>query len=333
MTDRPPPARPGPTPRTPRIEVPRTAVTPTTVATAPTPAGVRTGATAGSLAVVGLGPGAAEWVTPEVTAALAVATDLVGYRPYLDRVPERPGLARHGSDNRVEVARARLALDLAHAGRRVVVVSGGDAGIFAMAAAVFEAVEAGDAADRALDITVMPGISAMQAAAARLGAPLGHDFCAISLSDNLKPWPLVVRRLSAAIAGDFVVALYNPASRARPDRIAEALALLRGLAGDARPVMLARAVGRADERIEIATLATVDPARIDMATLVLVGSSATRLIARASGAPWVYTPRSAVADAADALDGASAIPPASPDADGAGVRGADGRPSTAETEA
>lgn len=328
MTDRPPPARPGPTPRTPRTEVPRTAASPTT---APTPAGTRAGALPGSLAVVGLGPGAPEWVTPEVTAALAAATDLVGYRPYLDRVPERPGLVRHGSDNRVEIVRARLALDLTRAGRRVVVVSGGDPGIFAMAAAVFEAVEAGDAADRALDITVMPGISAMQAAAARLGAPLGHDFCAISLSDNLKPWALVVRRLTAAIAGDFVVALYNPASRARPGRIAEALALLRGLAGDARPVMLARAVGRADERVEIATLATVDPARIDMATLVLVGSSTTRLVTRPSGRPWVLTPRSAGAHGPGAPD----EPAAAPSAAGArrhDVADADGRPSAAGVE-
>lgn len=249
--------------------------------------------TAGSLAVVGLGPGDDGWITPEASAALARATDVVGYAPYVARVAERPGLVRHASDNRVELERARLALDLARAGRDVAVVSGGDPGIFAMAAAVIEAVEAGDAADRALEVTVVPGVSAMQAAAARLGAPLGHDFCVLSLSDNLKPWALVAKRLAAAAEADFVIALYNPASKARPDRIFEAFALLGRIKAPETVVMLARAVGRADERIEIATLATVDPGRVDMATLVLVGSSATRLVPRGLGRPWVLTPRSA----------------------------------------
>jgi precorrin-3B C17-methyltransferase len=170
-------------------------------------------------------------------------------------------------------------------------VSGGDPGIFAMAAALFEAVENGEPAWRDLAIEIVPGITAMQAAAARVGAPLGHDFCAISLSDNLKPWSLIEKRLDAAAAGDFVIALYNPASKARPDGIRDAFALLMKHKAGGTPVIFARAVGRTDERIEITTLAEADASRVDMATLVLVGSSATRLIPRASGRSWVYTPR------------------------------------------
>lgn len=249
----------------------------------------------GRVLVVGLGPGPDRWRTPEVAEALALATDLVGYGPYLDRCPERPGQVRHGSDNRVELDRARLALDLARAGRTVAVVSGGDPGVFAMAAAVMEALDA-DPSARALDVTVLPGISAMQAAAARLGAPLGHDFCAISLSDNLKPWPLVVRRLTAAAEGDFVIALYNPASKARPTRIFEAFDLMRTLKAGTTPVAFARAVGRPDERLIVTTLADADPSVVDMATCVLIGSSESRFIPRPDGGrPWLYTPRSAPA--------------------------------------
>jgi precorrin-3B C17-methyltransferase len=245
----------------------------------------------GSLVVVGMGPGKADWVTPETTAALAGVTDLFGYAPYLARVPERAGLVRHGSDNRVEIDRARAALALAAAGRHVAVVSGGDPGIFAMASAVLEAVESGDHSWRALDIRILPGISAMQAAAARLGAPLGHDFCVISLSDNLKPWPVVARRLEAAAAADFVIALYNPASKARPGQIHEAFALLRRVQAPGTIVAFARAIGRPDERIRLTTLHDADPALADMSTLVLIGSSETRLLRRPAGEPWVYTPR------------------------------------------
>lgn len=245
----------------------------------------------GRLRVVGLGPGPADWLTPEAARALAEATDLVGYAPYVERVPERPDLVRHASDNRVELDRARHALELAAAGRSVAVVSGGDPGVFAMAAAVFEAVEAGPAAWRGLDLEVLPGITAMLAAAARLGAPLGHDFCAISLSDNLKSWATILKRLAAAAEADFVIALYNPASKARPDRIGEAFAHLARLKDPATPVAFARAVGRPDERIELIDLGRADPARVDMATLVLIGSSETRTIARPDGRPWLYTPR------------------------------------------
>ncbi|MEA2857223.1 MAG: precorrin-3B C17-methyltransferase / cobalt-factor methyltransferase [Methylobacteriaceae bacterium] len=247
----------------------------------------------GCLFVVGLGPGDPDWLTPEAARVLAEATDLVGYAPYLDRVPMRPGQTRHASDNRVEIERSKLALALAVSGRVVVIVSGGDPGIFAMAAAVFEAIETEAAEWRDIAIEIVPGISAMQAAAARVGAPLGHDFCAISLSDNLKPWSLIEKRLRAAAEGDFVIALYNPASKARPDGIRDAFALLMKHKSGATPVIVARAIGRSDEQIEITTLANTDPSRIDMATLVLIGSSATRLIPRACGRPWVYTPRGA----------------------------------------
>ena len=176
----------------------------------------------GSLVVVGTGPGKAELMTPATQAALARATDLVGYGPYLDRIFTRADQCRHPSDNRVELDRARLALTLAAAGRQVAVVSGGDPGVFAMAAAIFEAVESGDPDWRHLDIRVEPGVTAMLAAAAEVGAPLGGDFCAISLSDNLKAWTTVERRLKAAAEADFVIALYNPASKARPHQLGRA---------------------------------------------------------------------------------------------------------------
>jgi precorrin-3B C17-methyltransferase len=245
----------------------------------------------GTLAIIGIGPGQAEWIVPAASVALEEATDVVGYQRYLDRVPQRPGQRRHSSDNRAEISRARFALSIATEGGRVAVVSGGDPGVFAMAAAVFEAIEAGEPAWRALDVTVIPGISAMQAAACRLGAPLGHDFCAISLSDNLKPWGIVERRLQAAADGDFVIALFNPASKARPEKIHLAFTLLRGCKTAATPVAFARAIGRADERIVLTTLGDADPAIADMSTLVLVGSSETRFIQRPGRQPWLLTPR------------------------------------------
>jgi precorrin-3B C17-methyltransferase len=189
------------------------------------------------------------------------------------------------------MSRARLALSLATEGRAVAVVSGGDPGVFAMAAAVFEAIEE-DPRWLSLDIRVMPGVSAMQAAAARLGAPLGHDFCAISLSDNLKPWTIVERRLRAAADADFIIALYNPASQARPTRITQAFELLRGVKASTTPVAFARAVGRADETLTLTTLGEADASLADMATLVVVGSSETRFIVRDGAPPWMVTPRS-----------------------------------------
>lgn len=247
----------------------------------------------GRLRIVGLGPGADGLRTLDAISALEQATDLVGYAPYLDRVALCSGQTRHDSDNREELDRARLALTLAAEGRDVAVVSAGDAGVFAMASAVFEAVETGPDIWRALDIEVIAGVTAMLAAAARLGAPLGHDFCAISLSDNLKPWPLVIKRLIAAASAGFVIALYNPRSRARPDQLGEAFATLREILPAATPVVFATAITRPDERIDFLTVAQADPSLADMRTLVLIGSAETRLIAREGAAPWLYTPRRA----------------------------------------
>jgi len=242
----------------------------------------------GSLVVVGTGPGKAELMTPATLAALAKATDLVGYGPYLDRIPKtRPDQRRHRSDNRVELERARHALSLAAAGREVVVVSGGDPGVFAMAAAVFEAVETGDPGWRALDIRVEPGVTAMLAAAAEVGAPLGGDFCAISLSDNLKAWTTIERLLRAAAEADFVIALYNPASKARPHQLAQAFEHLRTIKSSKTPVLFVRAAGTPEAKVVTTTLAAADAAQADMRTLVIVGASTTRRIGR-----WVYTPRS-----------------------------------------
>ena len=248
----------------------------------------------GWLAIAGLGPGAEELITPEVTRTLAEATDVVGYGSYVARVPKRSGLNRHASDNREELDRARQALQLAAEGRRVVVVSSGDPGVFAMAAAVFEAVDAGDPSWRNLDIKVLPGISAMFAAAARIGAPLGHDFCAINLSDNLKPWDLIERRLRLAAQADFVIALYNPLSKARPWQLGRAFELLREELPEAVPVVFASAVSdHAREAIDTVPLRDAIAGRADMRTVVLIGSSRTRMIPRDGGKPFVYTPRSA----------------------------------------
>ncbi len=247
----------------------------------------------GTLTIVGLGPGAPEMTTPAVSRALRDATDLVGYETYLARVPAvSPDQVRHGSDNRAEIERAQHALRLAAVGRRVVVVSSGDPGVFAMAAAVFEAIETGEPQWRTLDVRVQPGVTAMLAAAALAGAPLGADFCAISLSDNLKSWATIERRLEAAARGDFVIALYNPASRARPDQLQRALALLRQWKEDRTVVLFVHAAGTPDARLIVSDLAAASGVLADMRTLVVIGSDRTRLIPREGIAPWVYTPRS-----------------------------------------
>ncbi len=249
----------------------------------------------GRLAVVGLGPGDVRWLTPEADAALAAADALFGYGPYLDRAPVRDGQSRHPSDNREEALRARAALETAAAGTNVALVSGGDPGVFAMAATVCEQIESGPAAWRGLDVEIVPGITAMLAVAARVGAPLGHDFCALSLSDKLKPWPVIERRLDAAAQAGFVIALYNPISRARPWQLTAAFERLRRYLPATTPTVFGRAVGRADENIAVTTLQAADPAGADMATLVIVGSAETRLVPRPGHAPLVYTPRSASA--------------------------------------
>jgi precorrin-3B C17-methyltransferase len=245
----------------------------------------------GRLAVVGLGPGDERWLTPEADAALTMADALFGYAPYLNRVPPRAGQSRHPSDNREEIIRARAALELTASGRNVALVSGGDPGVFAMAAAVCEAIERGPVAWHALDVRFVPGITAMLAVAARVGAPLGHDFCALSLSDNLKSWETIERRLDAVAGAGFVIALYNPVSRARPWQLGKAFERLRRHLPAATLVVFGRAVGRIDEQVTIATLGEADKVTADMATLIIVGSAETRLIARPGLPPLVYTPR------------------------------------------
>ncbi len=241
----------------------------------------------GSVVIAGLGPGNDAMVTPEVTDALARATDIIGYIPYVARVAERPGLTLHPTDNRVELDRALHALQLAAKGARVVVVSSGDPGVFAMASAVFEAVEQ-HPQYTGTDIRVLPGITAMLAAAAAAGAPLGHDFCAINLSDNLKPWEMIEHRLRMAARGDFAMAFYNPRSKSRPHGFEKTLDVLRDECGPDRLITFARAVSTPDQALRTVTLAEATPDMADMRTVVIVGNSATRRVGR-----YVYTPRSA----------------------------------------
>jgi precorrin-3B C17-methyltransferase len=254
-----------------------------------------TGSGGGSLTVVGLGPGRPDWLLPEAAEALRRATDLVGYGPYLDLVPAElvSGQAQHRSDNRDELERAGHAFRLACAGRHVVVVSGGDPGVFAMASAVFEAqfADGAPSAWRDVRVAVVPGVTAALAAAARAGAPLGHDFCVISLSDNLKPWAVIERRLEAALVADFVVALYNPVSRHRPTQLRTAFELVRRHRAPATPVVLGHDIGRPGERLVVSDLADVDLGPCDMRTVIIVGSSTTRRLL-ASGGDVVFTPRS-----------------------------------------
>lgn len=242
----------------------------------------------GWVAVAGLGPGDESLVTPEVSAALEQASDVVGYFPYVARVAPRPGLTLHGSDNRVEVDRATLALRLAAEGRRVVVVSSGDPGVFAMASALFEALEAGPSGWLDLDIRILPGITAMLAAAARLGAPLGHDFCAINLSDNLKPWPLIEHRLRLAAQAGFAMGFYNPRSKSRPHQFARALEILREECGGERLISFARDVSKPGETLTTVTLDEATPEMADMRSVVILGNPDTRRVGR-----HVYTPRRA----------------------------------------
>ena len=241
----------------------------------------------GWVAIAGLGPGRETLVTPEVRDVLAEATDVIGYIPYVARVAPREGLTLHATDNRVELDRASHALQLAQGGARVVVVSSGDPGVFAMASAVFEALEAQPEFSD-VPITVLPGITAMLAAAAAAGAPLGHDFCAINLSDNLKPWEMVEHRLRMAARADFAMAFYNPRSKSRPHQFGAALEILRAECGGARLITFARAVSTPEQHLRTVTLAEATPEMADMRTVVLVGNSATRRVG-----PYVYTPRSA----------------------------------------
>ncbi|WP_212914927.1 precorrin-2 C(20)-methyltransferase [Streptomyces sp. TS71-3] len=301
----PPPARPtattapdatpasGATPAT----GPAPAGTPATTpahAQAPTDAPTPVPAPRGEVVVVGTGPAGPLWLTPESRGALAAAEDLVGYTTYLARVPVRPGQRRHGSDNKVEAERAEFALDLARRGRRVAVVSGGDPGVFAMATAVLEA--AAQDAYRDVPVRVLPGVTAANAAAARAGAPLGHDYAALSLSDRLKPWEVIADRLRAAASADLVIALYNPGSRSRTWQVGKAREVLLEHRAPDTPVVVARDVGGPGEQVRVVGLGELDPAEVDMRTLLIVGSSRTRTARR--GGPdgeetvVAWTPRS-----------------------------------------
>ena len=260
---------------------------------APQPLDAETlGQAQGKLFIIGTGPGSAEWMSPEVRQILQSTTDWVGYSTYLNLVePLRTAQHRHDSDNREELDRARLALELAASGRSVAVVSSGDPGIFAMAAAVFEALDQTPQPEwQQIAVQVAPGISAFQAAAARVGAPVGHDFCVLSLSDILKPWSTIERRLRAAAEADFVIAIYNPVSTQRTQQLIVARDLLLQTRSPDTPVVLARNLGRPGESIILRTLQQLSPDEVDMRTLILVGSSKTRSLSTA-GQNWIYTPR------------------------------------------
>ncbi|WP_444963681.1 precorrin-2 C(20)-methyltransferase [Nocardiopsis sp. M1B1] len=263
---------------------PATGVEPGSAGPAAGTASEATGAAA-ELLVVGLGPGPEGWLTPEASAALAGVDHVVGYGPYVNRVPQRPGLTRHASGNTVELQRARFALDLAGRGERVAVVSGGDAGVFGMATAVFEAAE--DPAYRDVPVRVLPGVSAVQAVAARAGAPVGGDFAVMSLSDRLKPWEVVERRLRAVAEADLALAVYNPASRSRTEQIVTARRILLEHRKPDTVVVVGRDVGRDGESLTVTTLGELDPAAVDMRCLLIVGASGTRV----TEAGRVWTPR------------------------------------------
>ncbi|NUS68801.1 MAG: precorrin-3B C(17)-methyltransferase [Ensifer adhaerens] len=245
----------------------------------------------GTLYVVGTGPGSAKQMTPETAEAVAAAEEFYGYFPYLDRLNLRPDQVRVASDNREELDRAQVALTRAAAGVKVCMVSGGDPGVFAMAAAVCEAIDKGPSEWKSVELVITPGVTAMLAVAARIGAPLGHDFCAISLSDNLKPWEVITRRLRLAAEAGFVIALYNPISKARPWQLGEAFELLRSVLPATVPVIFGRAAGRPDERIAVMPLGKADANRADMATCVIIGSPETRIVERDGQPDLVYTPR------------------------------------------
>jgi precorrin-2 C20-methyltransferase / precorrin-3B C17-methyltransferase len=242
----------------------------------------------GSVTVVGLGPAGPEWMTPQVQAAIARADDLIGYGPYLERLPDRARQRKHGSDNRVESERAAFALDLARKGSQVVVVSSGDPGVFAMASAVTEVAAEPEYAD--ISVAVMPGLTAAQAVASRVGAPLGHDYCVLSLSDRLKPWEVIAARLTAAATADLAIAIYNPASKSRTWQVAATRDLLLEHRAPTTPVVIGRDVGGPSESVTVTTLADLDPGKVDMRCLLLIGSSTTRVVEREAGA-LVFTPR------------------------------------------
>ena len=245
----------------------------------------------GKLFVIGTGPGNPDQLTPEALRAVEASREFFGYFPYIDRLNLRPDQIKVASDNREELNRAQAALTRAAEGVDVCVVSGGDPGVFAMAAAVCEAIDAGPEEWKSVDLTVVPGVTAMLAVAARMGAPLGHDFCAISLSDNLKPWEIIEKRLRMVAEAGLVIALYNPISKARPWQLGKAFEILRDVLPAETPVIFGRAAGRPDERMLVMPLGEAEAERADMATCVVIGSPETRTIARTDLPDLVYTPR------------------------------------------
>jgi len=265
-----------------------------TLAVAPTPADILfIGRKRGKLSVVGLGPGSRDLMTPAVQRDLEQAEEVLGYETYVRMAgPFRDDQIIHMTDNREEMQRARHAFELAASGRNVVMISSGDPGVFAMAAAVVEALhESDDPAWHGTELVIQPGISTAMAAASRIGAPLGHDFCIISLSDNLKPWDVIAKRLALAAEGDLAMAFYNPISKARPYQLGRALEILRQYRNAETPVVLGRDIGRPAETTRVVTLGELTPDDVDMRTVVIVGSSHTKRFPRAEGGEWVYTPR------------------------------------------
>jgi cobalt-precorrin 5A hydrolase/precorrin-3B C17-methyltransferase len=263
-----------------------------TVATQPLDA-AQIGRARGRLAVIGLGPGAAELMVPAVKAELARATDVLGYETYVRMAgPFREDQVLHCTDNREEMQRARHAFELAAQGRSVIVVSSGDPGVFAMAAAVLEALhESSEPSWHSVDLEILPGVSASLATAAQAGAPLGHDFCVMSLSDNLKPWAIIEKRLDLAAEADLALAFYNPISRSRPWQLGRALEIVAQHRTVETPVVLGRDIGRPGQTLRVTTLGQLTPDQVDMRTMVLIGSSTTCAFPRAEGGEWVYTPR------------------------------------------
>jgi precorrin-3B C17-methyltransferase len=245
----------------------------------------------GRVIVVGLGAGDPAQITPQVTQAINLATDIIGYIPYIDRITPKQGVTLHPSDNRVEIERVEHALALAQAGGIVLIVSSGDPGVFAMAAALFEALEKNLQNWQDIDIEILPGITAMLAAAALVGAPLGHDFCVINLSDNLKPWSIIEKRLLGAVEADFAMAFYNPRSKSRPEGFEKTLKLLQSQCEPDRLIIFARAVTTKEETVQIVPICNANAEMADMRTLVIVGSSQTRII-KQNKREWIYTPRS-----------------------------------------
>ncbi len=243
----------------------------------------------GLVIIAGLGPGSEDLISPEVQKAILNATDIVGYKSYVNRIKPRKGLTIHSSDNRFELSRAELAVKLALDGKKVVIVSSGDPGIFAMSSAFFEYIEKTKEDIENIEIKVMPGISSMLAASSRIGAPLGHDFCVINLSDNLKPWKLLKKRIVSAIQSDFVLVLFNPRSKARPDTLKKTFEIFKNYCVSERPVFFAKSVYKKNEDLKIVKLSQASHKMADMNTLVIIGSSLSRIIKKKK--TFFYTPR------------------------------------------